>query len=90
MQFILLIYDKKKRSKNGRIGTSDTTHTVQTLSRLQMNLNGLFDSSIDIIFTRILAEHDVDWESSAGNRVNRRVAKEISELGRVHCGRSDN
>ena len=54
-----------------------------------MDLNGLFDSGIDVVFTRIFGEHQVNRERSTGDDENGHVAEEIGEFGRIHGGRSD-
>jgi hypothetical protein len=54
-----------------------------------MDLNGLFDSGIDVVLTRIFGEHQVDRERSTGDDENGHVAEEIGEFGRIHRGRSD-
>ena len=55
-----------------------------------MDLNGLFDGRIDIIFDARLTEERFDWKCSSRDNEDRHVAEEITEFLRVHRRRCDN
>lgn len=54
-----------------------------------MNLNSLFDSRVDVVFTWVFTEHEIDRESSTGDDEDGHIAEKISKLARIHRGGSD-
>ncbi len=60
-----------------------------TFGGAQVDLNGLFNSRIDVVHHRRLAELDIHREGSAGNVEDGAIAEELRELVCVHGSRSD-
>lgn len=54
-----------------------------------MDLNSLFDSRVDVVFARVLTEHQINGESSTGDDENGHITKKVGEFRRVHRGRCD-
>lgn len=53
---------------------------------LQMNLQCLLHSRVNIIFHRILAKECIHWKCTSRNGKSGNIAKERSKLGGIHCG----